>query len=333
MVYVILIADFPLEKTGVLSTATRLLKNFSEEFIFFANEEIEISGKINKPIDDLKEYSIENCLIFSHLECSRLPRYISTFPNAIVHVGDWPGNYWHTVRSNRSSMAGFLGAVRSSVRLRKIPKTTKLIFVTDEDTRSARRAGYDFSRTLLIGVDQPTVERSASLHTSELVFTGNFAYPPNRQAAKLLIEFARLHPKYLTVLAGFNANTLAKVAGELPSNVELHEDLPSIVDFLSARRRIYVSLVRTGAGAKNKILEALVSGCPVVATPESLDSSLTKLENIFLLEDLEGINATLAKIEGSVGLEDAAVRDVNTILATRAWSVLAGSLEDLIFGT
>ena len=57
------------------------------------------------------------------------------------------------------------------------------------------------------------------------------------------------------------------------------------------------------------------------------------MENIFLLENLEGVNATLAKIEGSVGLEGAAMRDVNTILATRAWSVLAGSLEDLIFGT
>ena len=333
MVYVIFIADFPLEKTGVLSTATRLLKNFSEEFTFFANEEIEISGKKNKPIDDLKEYSIENCLIFSHLECSKLPKYISIFPNALVHVGDWPGNYWRTVRSNRSLLVGFLGAVRLSVRLLRVPKTTKLIFVTDEDTHSARRAGYDFSQTLLIGVDRPAVERSASLHASELVFTGNFAYRPNQQAAVALIEFARLHPSYVTVLAGFNANILVEVAGDLPSNVELYENLPSIVDFLSARRRIYVSLVRTGAGAKNKILEALVSGCPVVATTESLDASLINLENIFLLEEFEELRPILARIQRSISLEDASVRDVNKILSTRTWSVLSGLLEDMLVST
>src|SRR6185503_17760344 len=46
--------------------------------------------------------------------------------------------------------------------------------------------------------------------------------------------------------------------------------VPDVRPYL-ARASAFVSPLRLGAGIKNKVLEALAMGCPVIATPISLD--------------------------------------------------------------
>ena len=61
--------------------------------------------------------------------------------------------------------------------------------------------------------------------------------------------------------------SLAALAGE---HVTVTGRVPDVRPYL-ARAAVFVSPLRLGAGIKNKLLEALAMGCPVVATPLSVD--------------------------------------------------------------
>jgi glycosyltransferase involved in cell wall biosynthesis len=106
-----------------------------------------------------------------------------------------------------------------------------------------------------------------------LLFVGNYEYPPNVDAANVLAtqilpEVRRQMPDVKLFLVG-NApppeiqalqNEHIFVTGRVPDVREYHKGAA-----------IFVSALRTGAGIKNKVLEALAMGVPVVATPLSVD--------------------------------------------------------------
>ena len=56
-----------------------------------------------------------------------------------------------------------------------------------------------------------------------------------------------------------------------------------------------MSLINTGAGAKNKILEAMVAGCPIICTMESLDSSIPVADTIKVVTSDEDVTYQIRK--------------------------------------
>lgn len=116
---------------------------------------------------------------------------------------------------------------------------------------------------------QPAQPRTANT----LLFTGNFAYPPNLDAAFFLIEeiLPRVQaaiPNAVLRLAGANPpQELLEMADE---DVIVSGDIPDMRVPLGDSA-LFVCPLRVGAGIKNKVLEALAMGCPIVATPLSLD--------------------------------------------------------------
>jgi glycosyltransferase involved in cell wall biosynthesis len=106
-----------------------------------------------------------------------------------------------------------------------------------------------------------------------LLFVGNYEYEPNVDAAmRLATEVfpavqARVPQARLWLVGNAPTPEMQAVANE---NIRVTGRVPDVRPYL-ARASAFVSPLRLGAGIKNKILEALAMGCPVVGTPISLD--------------------------------------------------------------
>ena len=71
-----------------------------------------------------------------------------------------------------------------------------------------------------------------------------------------------------------------------------------------ARAAVFVCPLRLGAGIKNKVLEALAMGCPLVATPLSVDGIAVRDGREALVADGDAIIEAAARL-----LADSALRD------------------------
>jgi len=121
-----------------------------------------------------------------------------------------------------------------------------------------------------------------------LLFTGNFEYAPNIDAA---LHLARdIWPQ---VRARVQGVTLWLVGNAPPPELQaLHGGdlyvtghVPDVSLYLEMTAA-FVCPLRFGAGIKNKVLEALAMGCPVVATPLSVDGiDLVDGQHALVVED------------------------------------------------
>jgi glycosyltransferase involved in cell wall biosynthesis len=124
------------------------------------------------------------------------------------------------------------------------------------------------------GVDVYHFRRArAKRRARALLFVGNYEYTPNvdaalRLASEILPQVQKRLPDVKLWLVG-NAPPpeLLALSGE---SVKVTGRVPDVRPYL-ARAAAFVCPLRLGAGIKNKILEALAIGCPVIATPMSVD--------------------------------------------------------------
>jgi glycosyltransferase involved in cell wall biosynthesis len=132
------------------------------------------------------------------------------------------------------------------------------------------------------GVDTYTFHPRPVKRIPALLFVGNYEYAPNVDAALRLateifpqvqarIPGVRLWlvgnappPELLALQENKGLNPIAR------TNVRVTGRVPDVRPYL-ARAGVFVSPLRLGAGIKNKVLEALAMGCPVVGTPLSMD--------------------------------------------------------------
>ncbi len=166
-----------------------------------------------------------------------------------------------------------------------------------------------------------------------LLFTGNFEYAPNVDAAKRLIT--RIAPKVRERIP----NVSVWIVGNAPppdlqalasARVIITGRVPDVSAYLRGAA-VYVAALRLGAGIKNKVLEALASGIPVVGTPVSMDGiSVTDGESAVIADTDEQIAAAVIRL-----LEDAALRGRmgaagrQVIEMRYTWSAAAAAYEEL----
>ena len=124
------------------------------------------------------------------------------------------------------------------------------------------------------GIDLNTFQlQDTTRDPHTLLFVGNYEYAPNLDAVKLLVE--QILPRVRQEIP----EAKLKLVGNKPpdwmqnfasDHIEVTGRVPDVKPYL-AQATVFVCPLRIGAGLKNKVLEALAMGVPVIATPLSVD--------------------------------------------------------------
>lgn len=126
-----------------------------------------------------------------------------------------------------------------------------------------------------------------------LLFVGHLGYWPNVRAAERLVEgilplVRETFPSASAVLAGRSPGAAVQSIAAM-RGIELHENPPDL-SVLYTKADIAVVPLSEGGGTRIKILEAMASGLPVVATSLAAEGlELAENEEILLAESDEGL--------------------------------------------
>lgn len=140
------------------------------------------------------------------------------------------------------------------------------------------------------GIDESFFEVLPIEKDYELVFTGNFSYAPNIEAAVCLAEeiLPRIHKK------GISCKLLLSGANPVRRVQELQSEFITVTGWVDdiresyQRSRIFAAPLFIGTGLQNKLLEAMASGLPCITTSLS-NNALGGVDgkNILLAEDID----------------------------------------------
>lgn len=139
------------------------------------------------------------------------------------------------------------------------------------------------------GIDAAFFETLHIEKDYDIVFTGNFSYAPNIEAAVCLAEeiLPRLHQK------GLHCKLLLSGANPSKRVLDLQSEYITVTGWVDdirvsyQRSRLFAAPLFIGTGLQNKLLEAMASGLPCITTPLS-NNALGGVngENILLAEDI-----------------------------------------------
>lgn len=134
------------------------------------------------------------------------------------------------------------------------------------------------------------------------LFVGNFRHPPNVDAVRYLCReiLPLLDPALLAAHpVSIVGNALDRSADEFASespHVRLVGWVPSVAPYL-ARARLTVVPLRTGAGTKRKLIQALMAGTPTVSTSVGVEGlPLQANEHLLLADDPPAFAAAMTRL-------------------------------------
>lgn len=153
-------------------------------------------------------------------------------------------------------------------------KFNKIIFVSDLDVKYTRKRTRGRGIQIPIGYN---LERISTLNEKrfDLVFSGNFNYYPNREAAEFFCNdiFKDIYKQFQDIricFVGRNpSTTMIDFSKKFPLNIIVTGEVDSVEEYL-VQSKIYISPLLSGSGMKNKILQAMAAKLPIVCTLESI---------------------------------------------------------------
>lgn len=338
---IIFISEGDVTKTGIWSTAKGLTKTFKENVTIFSNYSEKFDSYRWKSLKTLNKTDIsgKTNVIFSTIENFSLLWYIFYIKPNFIHVGDWPLAYRlseYNVNKTFVNILKILKAYLYILLLYIFFRKDKFIFVNECECKLAIKSGFKNSVYFPIGVEFPE-NITTSINYNHLCYTGAFLYKPNFEAARDLLSLS-IDMDWTVLLIGFNAFKVTSNFKKLGKHMVL-ENVNSVVDKLAEIRPIYVSTLKFGSGAKNKILQAIASGCPIIATEESLDNSLIGFHSsIFKFKNNEVSLENLKEVLYKQILEnkDQVLINCNLnrekVIRERSWDVLSNKFHFMLNG-
>ena len=163
-------------------------------------------------------------------------------------------------------------------------KFSHLVVTTPEDRQQiAELSGKNRISVISNGVDLEAFPlRPQDPGGHKLVFIGAMDNLPNIDAVTYLANdifplVRQKYPEAMLLLVGSNPTSAVKALGELP-NVSVTGRVPEMRPYLH-ESAVCVVPMRTGYGIKNKTLEAMAAGIPVVASDRGLEGLAVDGEN------------------------------------------------------
>ncbi len=208
--------------------------------------------------------------------------------------------------------------------------------VTPQDHDLLASLGGVNLHTLPLGVDtREVVYRPATSARARALFLGSFQHPPNRSAARALVEdiWPRLRPQlpgWELVLAGPGSDTFVAALAAPSADVRGLGYVDDLGD-LFASSRVFLAPLTEGGGIKIKILEAMGRGLPVVTTPIGAEGITDERdETVWLAPD---IAAFPAQVMAAVTQREEAARRAERarrhIEANFSWAAIAAQLSTI----
>ena len=222
---------------------------------------------------------------------------------------------------------------------RHLASAEAVLFVSSLDEDSFREVCPD-ARTVTIanGVDEtyfsPTLEEPAGfLGRPEVVFEGVMCFPPNVDAAHYFVR--EIFPLLKTRIHDVHFSLVGR--DPVPDLVNLRSKDVEVTGFVDDVRpwlenaHIFVCPMRSGAGIKNKILQAWAMGKAVVSTPEGAHGlDARNGENIVICSTPDAFSGAVADLlENPEMRRKLGAHARNTIEQGFSWTSKSLELEKL----
>jgi glycosyltransferase involved in cell wall biosynthesis len=213
----------------------------------------------------------------------------------------------------------------------------RVVTVSEEDAAIVRRRfGVPAARVDVVdnGIDRDAFASVVPApEPDRILFLGSLDWRPNLDALGLMIDqifpaVRRATPSAVLDIVGRNPPAaLIRRAARL-ENVCLHADVPDVRPFL-ARSAVMAVPLRVGGGSRLKILEALATGLPVIATTVGAEGlSLRDGEHLTIADDPDAFAAALVRtLRDPASARDLAARGRELVLERYDWDALADALE------
>jgi sugar transferase (PEP-CTERM/EpsH1 system associated) len=177
---------------------------------------------------------------------------------------------------------------------------------------------------------------SINHHHPVFMFSGNMDYVPNEDAAIYFIHkifprvLERIPEAMFTVVGRNPTKRLIDLAGQ-NRQIQVTGFVEDIRTWFN-KALIYVSPLHTGAGLKNKILEAWAMGKATIATPISVDGlEAVHEENIILAEQPDEFVAAIVELyQNSAYREQLAQTARQDVINKYTWQIKANELETVL---
>lgn len=160
-----------------------------------------------------------------------------------------------------------------------IRRSERVLFASERDRAIVPESSLADAIILSNGVDlEYWQRRPEQLGKNTIIFTGAMHYPPNHDAAMVLInEILPLVRKEIPdtelYLAGHSPSQQLIDAGKV-EGVHVTGFVDDMRDYLD-KATVFVSPLRFGSGIQNKVLEAMAMQLPVITTAVAADGMIT----------------------------------------------------------
>lgn len=212
------------------------------------------------------------------------------------------------------------------------------VVVSEDDALSFRKASPHVPVTVVPnGVDVDFfMPGTRTVQPARLVFEGTMAFPPNQQAAHYLVRevMPRLwakRPDASLVLVGRDPTPdVLALASERVIVTGAVDDIRPYVQ----EAALFVSALQSGAGIKNKLLQAWAMGKAVVATSLSVGGlGAIDGENLLIRDGADAIAQTVLELFDSPdACQRLGANGRQTVMRDFAWSRQAALFETILLG-